>query len=164
MSTLGPISRDSLNNFLLNSCLHVQYGFTIGFIIGGYTSGHRAALQFLAENQHEMPRGRAQELIYRRNRNYKVMAGVGVGGFKRGLQLALVGAAFSAVKKALEAGREHEIINKFTAHFDDLVAGTLLGSSLFLISSILLILLLYCHYIHIYVYYCFRSKTTILPF
>lgn len=150
MTSLGPINRDALNNFIVNSALNVQYGFAVGFLLGGYAAGQRAALQFLAENQHEKPKTRAQALLYHRNKNYRMMAAFGTGGFKRGVQLATVGAAYSLIKKSLEISRSEGIIPIKSSHFDDLISGTLIGSSLFLLSSISLCVTLKLLYFNIF--------------
>ena len=151
MTTIGPINREALNNFLVKSALNVQYGFAVGFLLGGYAAGQRAALQFLAENQHEMPKTRAQALLYHRNKNYRMMAAFGTGGFKRGVQLATVGAAYSLIKKSLEIFRSEDMIPLKSSHFDDLIAGTTIGSSLFLLSSTYIFVLLYLTLIMIFV-------------
>lgn len=137
MTSIGPLHRDDLNDFIVNSALPVQLGFMTGFILGGYAAGQRASLQFLAENQHEMPRTRAQALLYHRNKNYRMMAAFGTGGLKRGIQLAGVATAFLLIKKGLEIGRERpesplKIVNR---HFDDLIAGSIIGSSFFFLSN-----------------------------
>lgn len=136
MTTIGPISRDDLNNFIVSSSMTVQYGFFTGFLLGGYSAGQRAALQFLAETQHEIPKTRAQAMLYHRNKNYRMMAAFGVGGVKRGSQLAVVAAAWSLIKKSLELNRTtspNPIL--LTPHFDDLIAGSIIGSSFFLLSN-----------------------------
>ncbi len=135
MTTIGPVRREDLNDFFVSSSITVQYGFVTGFLLGGYSAGQRASLQFLAENQHEMPRSRAQALQYHRNKNYRMMAAFAVGGMKRGIQLAGVAAAYSAIKKGLELVRERGILTRMNGHFDDLVAGSLVGSSFFVLSS-----------------------------
>lgn len=135
MTTIGPVSRDDLNNFIVSSSMTVQYGFLTGFLLGGYSAGQRASLQFLAENQHEMPKTRAQALQYHRNKNYRMMAAFGTGGFKRGAQLATVTAAWSLPKKGLEVNRTSEVPLIVNSHFDDVIAGGLIGSSFFLLSS-----------------------------
>lgn len=135
MTTIGPISRDDLNNFIVSSSMTVQYGFLTGFLLGGYSAGQSASLQFLAENQHEMPKTRAQALQYHRNKNYRMMAAFGVGGFKRGGQLAAVTAAWSLLKKGLELSRESEMPLIANPLLDDVIAGSLIGSSFFLLSN-----------------------------
>jgi hypothetical protein len=136
MTSIGQISRDDLDNFMVSSFMTVQYGFLTGFLLGGYSAGQRAALQFLAENQHEIPKTRAQAMQYHRNKNYKMMAAFGVGGIKRGSQLAAVAAAWSLIKKSLEFNRTTSstplLVNP---HFDDLIAGSIIGSSFFLLSN-----------------------------
>lgn len=134
MTSLGMISRNDLNNFILSSSLNVQYGFMTGFLLGGFSAGQRASLQFLAENQHEMPKTRAQALMYHRNKNYRMMAAFGSGGLKRGLQLAAVGTAYSGVKKSFEIGRSFNNSN-WSPFFDDLLAGTIVGGAFFSLSS-----------------------------
>lgn len=138
MTTIGPISRDDLSNFIVSSSMTVQYGFLTGFLLGGYSAGQRAALQFLAENQHEMPKTRAQALQYHRNKNYRMMAAFGVGGIKRGSQLAAVAAAWSLIKKSLELYRtttNPNTLGQSNPHFDDLIAGSIIGPSFFLSSN-----------------------------
>ena len=135
MTTIGPIKRESLSNFIVSSSMPVQYGFLTGFLLGGYSAGQRAALQFLAENQHEMPKTRSQALQYHRNKNYKMMAAFGVGGIQRGLQLASVALAWSFTKKLLDVYRPRTIPILSNPHFDDLIAGSIIGSSFFLLSS-----------------------------
>lgn len=134
MTTLGPLHRDDLNNFIVTSALPIQCGFMAGFLLGGYAAGQRASLQFLAENQHEMPRTRTQGLLYHRNKNYRMMAAFGAGGLRRGLQLASVATSFLLIKKGLEIGRQ-KTGSSITSQFDDLIAGSLIGSSFFLLSS-----------------------------
>ena len=130
MTSIGALNRDDLNDFVVTSSLPIQCGFMVGFLLGGYSAGQRASLQFLAENQHEMPRTRAQALLYHRNKNYRMMAAFGTGGMRRGLQLAGVAATFLLIKKALHVGEF-----KFNRYFDDLIAGSLVGSSFFLLSN-----------------------------
>lgn len=137
MTTIGPVNREDLNNFLVSSSMTLQYGFITGFLLGGYSAGQQASLQFLAENQHEMPRTRAEALQYHRNKNYRMMAAFATGGAKRGIQLAAVAAAFSIIKKGLQVGRDRKLFGfkQFNDKFDDLIAGSLVGSSFFLVSS-----------------------------
>ena len=135
MTTIGPISRDDINNFIVSSSLPIQYGFITGFLLGGYSAGQRAALQFLAENQHEMPKTRAQALLYHRNKNYRMMAAFGFGGLKRGGQLAGVAGAWCLIKYSLEFNRESSKPVISNAHFDDIIAGSIIGSSFFFLSN-----------------------------
>lgn len=135
MTTIGPIRREDLNDFFVSSSMTIQYGFITGFLLGGYSAGQRASLQFLAENQHEMPRTRAQALLYHRNKNYRMMAAFATGGIKRGLQLATVAAAYSTIKTGLEIKRDNSLLVKLNGNFDDFIAGSLVGSSFFLLSS-----------------------------
>ena len=137
MTSLGPIKREDLNDFIVSSSITVQYGFITGFLLGGYAAGQRASLQFLAENQHEAPRNRAQALQYHRNKNYKMMAAFVSGGMRRGIQLGAVAVAYSIIKKGLEGGRFREIkgLVQLNGYFDDFIAGSLVGSSFFLVSS-----------------------------
>lgn len=134
MTTLGPLHRDDLNNFIVTSALPIQCGFMAGFLLGGYAAGQRASLQFLAENQHEMPRTRAQALLYHRNKNYRMMASFSAGGLRRGLQLTAVATSFLLIKQGLEIGRQR-YMPSITSNFDDLIAGSLIGSSFFLLSN-----------------------------
>lgn len=137
MTTLGPIRREDLNDFIVSSSMTIQYGFMCGFLLGGYSAGQRASLQFLAERQHIIPRTRAEALLYHRDKNYKMMAAFGSGGFRRGLQLASVAATYSIIKKALEIGRTNEInvLTRLNGNFDDFIAGSLVGSLFFMISG-----------------------------
>lgn len=76
-----------------------------------------------------------------------MMAGFGVGGVKRGGQLVVVAAGYLSVKRGLELAREHSTLpleavpsdNTInivpSEHFDDLIAGSIIGSSSFLLSS-----------------------------
>lgn len=137
MTTIGPFNRDTLSNFLSISTLNVQYCFAVGFLLGGYAAGQGAAIQFLAENQHEIPKTRAQALLYHRNKNYRIMAAFGTGGLKMGVKLAAVGSIYLIFKKSLEICRTEHILPESSSHFDDLISGTLIGSSLFLLSSII---------------------------
>ena len=135
MTTIGPIRRDDLNNFIVSSLMTVQYGFLTGFLLGGYSAGQRAALQFLAENQHEMPKTRAQAMQYHRNKNYRMMSSFGVGGIKRGSQLAAVAVGWSLIKKSLELNRTSSTPIILNPHFDDLIVGSIIGSTFFLLSN-----------------------------
>ena len=139
MTSIGPINRTELTNFLVDSSLTLQYAFLTGFLLGGYSTAHRAALQFLAETQHEIPQSRAQALQYHRDRNYRMMAGFGEGGLKRGGQLAVVAGGYLAVKKGLYVARRSPRVYISSIvpseHFDDLIVGSLIGSAFFLISS-----------------------------
>lgn len=134
MTSIGPIRRDDLNNFLVNSSLTLQYAFLTGFLLGGYSAAQRASLQFLAETQHEVPQTKAQALQYHRDKNYRMMAGFGTGGVKRGGQLAADAGGYLAVKKGLEVARK-EINSGPSEHFDDMIAGSIVGSSFFLLSD-----------------------------
>ena len=137
MTSIGPLNRDDLNNFIVNSALPIQYGFMVGFLVGGYAAGQRASLQFLAENQHEMPRTRSQALLYHRNKNYRMMAAFGTGGLKRGVQLAGVATAFLLIKQGLAIGRKRvdSPLQHVSHYLDDLIAGSVIGSSFFLLSN-----------------------------
>lgn len=113
----------------------LQYGFVVGFLLGGYTAGQRGALQFLAEHQHELPRTRAQGLAFHRNKNYRMMAAFVSGGMRRGTQLALVAATYSATRIALEHGLQRRPSSLLSPHVVDTVCGALVGSVLFALSS-----------------------------
>jgi hypothetical protein len=144
MTTLGPVSRDDLNNFIVSSSANIQYGFMTGFLLGGFSAGQRASLQFLAENQHEMPKTRAQALMYHRNKNYKMMAAFASAGSKRGLQLATVAAAYSAIKKSIQVARlQNYSFIPIHPHLDDLFTSTIVGGSFFLLSSNIIYLLIH---------------------
>lgn len=133
MTSIGPIHREDLNDFIVSSSIPIQCGFMAGFLLGGYSAGQKASIQFLAENQHEFPRTRAQALLYHRNKNYRMMAAFGTGGLKRGIQLASVATSFLIIKKGLELGIKRK--DSSIRYFDDLIAGSLIGSSFFLLSN-----------------------------
>ena len=131
MTSIGPFNRDQISDFFVSSTLTAQYGFIFGFLLGGYSAGQRAALQFLAENQHEWPKTRAQALLYHRNKNYRMMAAFGAAGLRRGLQLTAVTLAYSLTKKSLEIYHPTSQIS----HFHDLIAGTAVGATFFTLAS-----------------------------
>lgn len=134
MATTISKYREELDRIILSSARNVQYGFAAGFLIGGYSAGQRASLQYLAEHQHELPQTRSEALQYYRNKNYRTMAAFGSGGIRKGVQLASVGLAYSGVKEILAAGRS---FGKYPlpSYTDDLVAGSTVGASFFTLSS-----------------------------
>lgn len=68
-----------------------------GFVLGGYGPARKAAVQFYAEHQHCPPvMSRPEAVLYYRKRNYRIMLGFMMGGMRRGAQVALVGAFYSA--------------------------------------------------------------------
>lgn len=107
----------------------LQYTFLTGFVLGGISSAQQASLQFLAENQHEHLTKRSHAIAFHRARNYRMMAGFGIGGCKRGLQLTAVAAAYLGVKEAINR------LEPKVSQFGDLIAGAVVGSSVFSLAS-----------------------------
>lgn len=107
----------------------IQYTFLTGFVLGGISAAQQASLQFLAENQHENLTKRSHAIAFHRARNYRMMAGFGVGGLQRGVQLAAVAVAYLGVKETIIFS------NKKASTFDDIIAGSLVGASVFSLAS-----------------------------
>lgn len=108
----------------------LEYSFSVGFMLGGFTSGRSAMLQFMAEHQHLLPlKKRSDYVMYVRNRNYRVMAGFGMGGIVRGVQMAGVAAVYSAVRIGSARQRQSIGLQQQQSQWaDDLVGGMVAGA------------------------------------
>jgi len=106
----------------------MEYSFTVGFLLGGMTSGRQALLQFNAEHQHLLPlKKRSDFVMWVRNRNYRVMASFGTGGTVRGAQMAGVCALFSAVRITSASIRNWARVSDDVVWLDDVLAGMAAG-------------------------------------
>lgn len=74
----------------------VKSAFLVGFAIGGYRGGRRAALQFMAETQHAVTgiRTRREAAAYWKLRHARTIVGATKEGIVRALQLTSVAAVF----------------------------------------------------------------------
>jgi len=110
----------------------LEYSFTIGFMLGGFTAGRQALLQHQAEHQHILPqlRKRSQWIQYLRNRNYRTMAAFGVGGVRRGAQMTAVGLLYSVVRHGLGLARSErpEMGWNVPVGSEDVAAGMVVGA------------------------------------
>lgn len=79
-----------------------QYGLVTGFILGGFSGGRQASLQFLAEHQHELAgiRTPREAQSFLRLRNARIAWGFGRIGFWRGVQLGAVAAFYGTARAA----------------------------------------------------------------
>ncbi|CCX08803.1 Similar to hypothetical protein SS1G_12074 [Sclerotinia sclerotiorum 1980]; acc. no. XP_001587045 [Pyronema omphalodes CBS 100304] len=76
--------------------------FLVGLFLGGSLGGHKAALQFRAENTHRAPTTTKGWYFYHKTKNYRVMYGGILGGIKMGGNVAAWVAGFTIMEDAVD--------------------------------------------------------------